>query len=156
MRKGQKCSEETKAKLRAANLGKKHTEESKRLMSASHKGQIAWNKGIPCSEETKKVLSAKNKGRPHTEEAERLISSKKKGRRPSKETREKISRANIKRIQEHGPSWLEGFVYGVHYESSYEKAGIEFFHKRGWKVKRCGDPIPYFFGGYPLFGAYCI
>ena len=38
-------------------FGKHHTEESKKKMSESHKGQIPPNKGKPMSEEQKKKLS---------------------------------------------------------------------------------------------------
>lgn len=41
-RKGVKLSEETKAKLRAANLGKKHTEEERKKISEANK--IRWAK----------------------------------------------------------------------------------------------------------------
>ena len=37
--------------------GKRHSEETKKKMSQSHTGQVAWNKGIPCAEETKEKIS---------------------------------------------------------------------------------------------------
>lgn len=49
------------------NLGKnnrfgyKHSEETKKKISISNKGKIAWNKGISCSEETKRKISNTNK-----------------------------------------------------------------------------------------------
>lgn len=43
--------------------GSKHTEESKRKMSESSKGQAAWNKGLKMPEEAKKRLSLMTKGR---------------------------------------------------------------------------------------------
>ena len=46
--------------------GKKHTEESKKKMSESHKGKTVWNKGLvgaqTHSEETRKKLSETGKG----------------------------------------------------------------------------------------------
>lgn len=50
------CSEETKQKLRALNLGKRHSEESKRLMSLAQMGR-------PCADDTRKKISAANKGK---------------------------------------------------------------------------------------------
>lgn len=48
-RKGRKLSEEWKDNIRkgmiGVNKGKKHTEETKKRLSESHKGQIPWNKG---------------------------------------------------------------------------------------------------------------
>ena len=86
-------SEETRKKLSeshkgqpAWNKGKKLgpvTEEHKRKLSESHKGQPAWNKGIPCSEEHKKKLSEVNKGKklgPMTEETKKKMSEAKKGK----------------------------------------------------------------------------
>lgn len=46
--------------------GKKHTEESKKKMSESHKGKTVWNKGLvgvqTHNDETKQKLSKKAKG----------------------------------------------------------------------------------------------
>lgn len=50
----------------ACMKGKKHTEESKKKMSESHKGKTVWNKGLvgaqTHSEETRKKLSETGKG----------------------------------------------------------------------------------------------
>lgn len=43
--KGRTVSEETKEKLRQANLGKHHTEESKKKISQNH-SNTSWNKGV--------------------------------------------------------------------------------------------------------------
>lgn len=42
-------TQEDKEKLRQANIGKKHSEESKLKMSKSRKGRVAWNKGLTFS-----------------------------------------------------------------------------------------------------------
>ena len=62
-------------------FGKKHSEETKKKMSNSHKGQIPPNKGKPMSEETKKKLSDShkgqippNKGKPMSEEQKKKLS----------------------------------------------------------------------------------
>lgn len=44
-RKGAKLSEETKQKLREANLGKKHSCETRMKMSSSAKGKNTWAEG---------------------------------------------------------------------------------------------------------------
>lgn len=53
-----KLSDEQKEHLREVNLGKKHSAETKRKMSKSHKGMsTAWLTGIKVSEETKRKHS---------------------------------------------------------------------------------------------------
>ena len=81
-----KMSEEAKDKIRTARALQVFSEESKKKMSESHKGQIAWNKdtkglmpeawnkglkGIHFSVKTefKKGMISWNKGKHHTEEA---------------------------------------------------------------------------------------
>lgn len=56
---GKPKSDETKLKIRLANLGKKHSAESKAKMSRSRAGVPTR----PCSEETKQKIGAKNKVR---------------------------------------------------------------------------------------------
>ena len=50
-------------KIAGNSLGVKRTEETKKKLSESHKGQKAWNKGIPQSEKQKTEHSLKMKGR---------------------------------------------------------------------------------------------
>ena len=58
-RKGVHLSDETKEKLRIANVGKKYSEETK----AKHRGRPAWNKGKPMTEEAKQHLREVNTGK---------------------------------------------------------------------------------------------
>ena len=44
-------------------LGKTHSEEAKRKMNESSKGQIPWNKGKQFSEETKQKMRESQKAR---------------------------------------------------------------------------------------------
>lgn len=89
--------------------GHKHTEESKKKMSESHKGKSSWNKGKKCSEETKekmRLAKLKNpvkfwKGKHRSSNTKEEISKKLKGRMPwmfgkkhSEKTKKKISKAN--------------------------------------------------------------
>jgi group I intron endonuclease len=87
------------------NLGLIHSEESKRKMSESSKGQKAWNKGIKCdplSEKHKQKLSdslkgktAWNKGIPNSEEQKKKISDSLKNNNPmdNPDNRKKVSKA---------------------------------------------------------------
>ena len=61
MRKGMKCSDETKAKIRAAKKGKTLSDETKAKMSAAQKGK-------KLSDEHKAKLSAANKGKKLSDE----------------------------------------------------------------------------------------
>ena len=98
-------------------FGKHHSEESKKKMSESHKGQIAWNKGmkgsVPWNKGMKTNKPAWNKGKPApwmkgkhlSEEAKRKLSefhkgkpSRNKGTHFSEESKGKMSEAQKKRM----------------------------------------------------------
>ena len=55
-------SDETRLKMSLANIGKKHSEESKRKMSESKKGIPAHNKGVSMTDEQKVKVSLAKKG----------------------------------------------------------------------------------------------
>lgn len=74
-------SEETRQKLRNANLGK-----------------TAWNKGIPMTPKANERLHAKTRGRKHTEEEKRRVSMALKGRKHTAEHIRKVSEQQMKRI----------------------------------------------------------
>ena len=82
-------------------VGRKHTEESKRNMSESHKGK-------KLSEEHRRNLSKFQKGRKKSEEHKRKISEANKGRKLSPESKRKISEANKGKLTgiKH-PSWRQ-------------------------------------------------
>jgi hypothetical protein len=72
--------------------GKIFSEESRKKMSESHKGQVPWNKGIPCSEEQKLKLSDVFKGKPmHSDTTKKVIAKAMTGKKHSEETKQKIS-----------------------------------------------------------------
>ena len=73
--------------------GKKHTKESKKQMSESSKGCVAWNKGKKMSPESRKKLSNSCKGRVPWN----------KGIPHSTETKKKIGELASKRIRERNP-----------------------------------------------------
>lgn len=66
-------SAEHKEKLRIAQTGKKYSDESRKKMSESHKGQPGPGKGKHRSEETCKKISEKNKGR-QSSQKDRVLS----------------------------------------------------------------------------------
>lgn len=82
---GHHLSEETKEKLRQANLGKKASEETREKL----RGRTPWNKGKPWSEEVRQRLSEVQK----TKTGE---NSPRYGKKHSEETKQKI-RDSLKR-----------------------------------------------------------
>ena len=85
--------------IREHHKGVKRSEETRRKLSESHKGQTPWNKGRKMSEsyhseETKRKVSEALKGRVLSEETKRKIGEAHKGKLVSEETRRKLSEAN--------------------------------------------------------------
>lgn len=75
--------------------GKKHSDETKRKMSESRKGnQNAKGKHKPHSEETKNKISDALKGRQLSEEPKKKLSEVKKGKRMSEEVKRRIAEAH--------------------------------------------------------------
>jgi|ERR1019366_5407735 hypothetical protein len=70
-----KHSEETKEKIRAGNLGKIVSEETRAKISAARTGTTM----PPKSAEARKKISERRTGQKHSEETKQLISEKKKG-----------------------------------------------------------------------------
>lgn len=75
--------------------GRKHSEESKRIISEKAKGRKGPNLGKKLSQETRRKLSAAKKGKkrlvPVTEETRRKLSAVNKGKMRSEETKRKLS-----------------------------------------------------------------
>ncbi len=110
-RTGHKCSEETKEKIRQANLGntrclgKKHSEETKEKMSLAHMGSIhsekskdkirQGNLGKKMSEESKEKIRKANSGKILSEETKERCKKSNLGRIISKEHREKLKQAHL-------------------------------------------------------------
>jgi group I intron endonuclease len=102
--KGVVVSEETKMKLRNANLGKKLTEYTKRKISEAGKGRVmsevakakisVGHKGVKVSEATRLRLASYNAGRIVSEETKAKMSASNTGKhKMSEETRHKLSEA---------------------------------------------------------------
>lgn len=110
----------TVEKVRKANIGKKHSDETKRKISDGNSGKTVsietrkkiscaklgkTRKGAPCSEETKKKISAANLGRKHTGESRKNMSlahigntSGMKGKKHTDAAKKKMSQARRKQI----------------------------------------------------------
>lgn len=101
-------SDETKEKLRKANIGKKMSEEARKKMSESKKGEKAYFYGKHLSEETRKKISEGKKGqvpwmkgKKHTKEAKKKMSEAHKGKQTwnkggkwSEEAKKKMSESH--------------------------------------------------------------
>ena len=86
-------SEETCRKISLSKTNP--SEETRRKMSESHKGQIPWMKGKTHTIEARIKISEAGLGRKHSEETRRKMSEVRMGKRHSEKTRRKISESNI-------------------------------------------------------------
>ena len=91
---GKKFSEERKEKLRQARKNRVYTEETKRKIGESKKGNINML-GKKHSEESKKLMSEKQKGKIRSEETRKKISEAKKGTIVSENTKLKLKEKRI-------------------------------------------------------------
>ena len=73
--KSRKHTEASKAIMRARKIGRSFSDEHRAKMSASNKGQIAWNKGKQHSAETRARISNSLIGKQHSEEHRAKISA---------------------------------------------------------------------------------
>lgn len=96
--KGRHLSEEHKKKIGLGRTGKKHTEEAKKKMSESSKGQIPWCLGLKLSEAHKKKLSEAHKGKHLSKEHKKKIGKAMKGRKYRPETIRKMQLAQGKKV----------------------------------------------------------
>jgi group I intron endonuclease len=93
-------TEETKEKLRQANLGKRYSEETKAKHSASRKG-----KPLPHTPEWNANLWINRIGWKHSEESKAKISASQKGKPLSKENKQGISNAMKGNTNTLGKHW---------------------------------------------------
>lgn len=101
-------TEETKNKISELQTGRRLTEEWKKHISESLKGNNAYWYGKTFSEEHKKHLSESHLGqesargmlgKKHSEETKRKMSESRMGHETSQETRDKIGSANSKKVR---------------------------------------------------------
>lgn len=82
---GRIVSDETKEKIRQANLGKKYSPETIEKRASKRRGKPTWNKGIktgPISDDKKAKISQANQGIPKSQQTKDKISATKKGSIP--------------------------------------------------------------------------
>jgi len=91
--------DETRYKLRIANLGKKASEETRKKLSESHMGKPNSHKGKKFSKEWKENLSKAHKGYKMPEEQKKKISESLRGRIVTENTRNKIRNSLVGRKQ---------------------------------------------------------
>lgn len=106
MRKGQKASDVVRERMRVAHLGigvgRKHSEETKRKIKASHRHH---HRGIKLPPQQVENIRLSLIGRRHSEETKRKISASNKGKHRhwlgkkfSKETKEKMSKWQVGKV----------------------------------------------------------
>ena len=117
---GREFTDEVRRKMSESHKGQRWTEEQRQKISEALKGENnpnfgkpAWNRGKPRPEETKRKISETHKGMVHSEEAKRKMSEAKKGNTNRlgkchfEETKRKISEANK------GKHWYNNGVTSV-------------------------------------------
>ena len=107
---GHHLSDETKARMSASRLGKKHrpmSEQGRKNISLAHMGQIPWNKGKTgiYSKETIERIRSASIGRIYSEESRKKMGAARKGiPHPISETAKinmSISRIGMKLSEDH-------------------------------------------------------
>ena len=115
---GKPCSEKTKKKIGDKNRGKKHSAETRKLLSEINSGPNNRMYGKHHTQDVKVFISRTNKGRPISEERRKQISKQTRGSgNPnfgkhlphSEETKNKISEAakQMWQLEEHRKSMSE-------------------------------------------------
>ena len=127
-------SEETKEKIREANLGKRHTEETKQKLrkpkSEEHKQKNREaHLGKHPSEETKQKMREANSGK----------NNGMYGKQHTKETKEKITEKRLgKCSSDKNPNWKGGISFEPYCEKWTEKKREEVREQYGRKCYLCG------------------
>lgn len=99
--KGKKRPKEVREKIRLKHLGKKFSVEHRRNLSLAMKGRPSPRKGVNLSEETKRKISESKRGQVpwnkdktdiYSEEVKRKMGEKNIGKKASEETKKKLSK----------------------------------------------------------------
>jgi len=75
---GREITEETRAKMSKSQSGRKHSEETLKIMSENNSGSNNPRYGVEVSEETRQKISATSKGRKHSDTTKRKQSEARK------------------------------------------------------------------------------
>ena len=98
---GRKHSEETKRKMSEAQKGRRHTENTKKLIALKkqeyYKSHVGPRFGMKNTEESKKKTSQSLKGHTHREESKQKMSNSRKGKSPTEYTKKKMSESHKNR-----------------------------------------------------------
>ena len=97
---GVAMAQEQKDKLRAANLGKRLSDQHKLAISAAHIGN-SYARGVKHSDETRRKVALANTGRKHTAETKAKIAAAHAGRAFSESHRDALSAAKVGRPAPH-------------------------------------------------------
>jgi hypothetical protein len=136
-RKGYKHSEESKKKMSISLKGKKFSEKHILALSASHKGQLAWNRGKSHTEEAIQKMRDAHKGGVCSDETKNKMSEVHKGLYHSYER-------TLKRIEYNRGGFWYGSVIYHEYPQYCEKFNNEFKERvrayRSYCCFECGTP----------------
>jgi len=114
--------------IAGSRLGTKHSKETRKKLSESHKGQRPWMKGKKHSEETRKKISLAV----NTDRARKIKTQKQKGRKRTAETKAKISDALRNRVHtEKSKEKQRAIMTGKKLGESHRQNCIE-----AWKVRK--------------------
>ena len=144
---GKKHKETTKELIGKGNLGKKLSEETKKRISESKKGENHPNYGKHHSEELKRKISKAKLGKEHSEETRKKMSESQKGsknhffgKEHSEESIKKIKKARLKQVLPLKDSSIE-----VKIQNFLKELGIEYFTHQYMKIEhgyQCDILIP--------------
>ena len=97
---GNKMTDKMASAIRAAVLGRKHSEETKKKIGSAQVGKLNHRYGVKLTEEQKSEIGKFHKGRPKTEEHKKKIGNAHRGKIVSEETKQKMRDAWAKRKAE--------------------------------------------------------
>lgn len=128
-----KLSEETKAKIGAWGLGRKHTDETKRKITLKNVGNT-YNLGKKHSEETRRKISESNKGKVMSPESIEKTRQKLLGRKLSEEQR-------AMRRGERSSSWKGGISRinaRIRCSAEYHTWRAKVYYRDNYTCTECG------------------
>lgn len=123
-------SEDTRLKLRNANLGKRHSEETKAKLSASLTGKPGWNTGMKMSDDFRQKCKARQLGKTLSAETRKRLSESHRGK-PTWTLGKSLSAEHRKHV---------GAASKSRWADPEYKARLSAAHKARWaKIKSGGE-----------------